>query len=145
MAFRTGYLPAEGLAAAKFQAASLKSWWAGERARFVGQDTRADALLAIVDRLAGALQVWNKAKAVPGIAAYAESQYADPAYDVAAAFNAMVAEAQETFDWLIAQWNANAVGYLTLNPDGTRAIQTFTPAQLAGLVTRMDALVATID
>lgn len=77
-----------------------------------------------------------------GIGNYAKAQEDDPAYDVAAEFNAVIAAVESTRDWLIN--NVNTSSWVTFSTSGV-AVKTFTSAQTAGARTQLDALIATIQ
>jgi hypothetical protein len=97
--------------------------------------------------LADAKTKFQAVAATPGIAAFAQEQISDPAFNVATEFQAMVAGIDSTVAWIAANMPA-ASGYLqviTLNANGTYTWRVFTAAATAGFRTQLDALIATID
>lgn len=79
---------------------------------------------------------------VPGLAAYAQSQFDDGTIDIVTAYNNMRAEIVACRDWLEANIPVSNVGTFT----GNAFVPTqYQPAALAGFVTQLDQLIATID
>ena len=77
-----------------------------------------------------------------GLADYAKGQENDPGYDVVAEFNVMKAAIQTTEDWIVINMPASiAVSSSTSDI----VLAEFSPAELAGLRTQLDALIAAID
>jgi len=104
-------------------------------------------ILDLTTLLADAKVRFQQAAAVSGLGAYAQAQIGNPALDVAAEFNAMLAQIDATVLWV--QTNLPNDGtYLlavTLGTDGRYAWRTFSSATTADLRTQLDALIATID
>lgn len=87
---------------------------------------------------------------VSGIAAYAQTQIADPTFDVALSFTDMVNAITAVQNWVVANFPKDGNGFLlaqTFNPDNSGRTQerAFTPAQTATLRTVLDSLTATIN
>jgi uncharacterized phage infection (PIP) family protein YhgE len=105
----------------------------------------------IVDLQAGLkkrLDRLNVLKGTSGLTAYAQAQFDDGAFDIAAEFTAMLTEVQLVLDQIKADLPTSAGGFIEerkIEADDTITGKTFTPGQTAGLRTRLDALVATID
>lgn len=84
----------------------------------------------------------------PGLAAYAQTQENNPSLNVAAEYTAMNTQIGTTLAWISTNFPKDANGYLLaaqLNPDGTLQWRDFSAASLAGFVTVLDALLATIN
>lgn len=108
----------------------------------------ADIPLAVIQHLgqvAGLMTTWA---ATPGLAAYAQAQVNDPAYDVVAEFTTMKNAINSARDTLITMFPKDGNGFIlyqTINADGSVAVRTFTAAQLSGAVAQMDSVIATIN
>lgn len=90
----------------------------------------------------------NQFASVSGIAAYAQAQIGNPSLDVAGSFTAMQNAITNVANWILTNFPKDGSGnllYQKYNADGSFAYLSFTQAQLAGLVTVLNALVATID
>lgn len=86
--------------------------------------------------------------AAQGGVAYAQAQVANGALDVVGTFNAMTTAITNTGAWIIANFPKDASNNLLFaqfTAQGRVQYTTFTPTQLAGLVTLLQALIATID
>ena len=108
----------------------------------------ASDILSFSVRLADAKAELAKSAAVPGIAAYAQAQINDPAFDVAAAFTAMRDGIDACTAWVVANFPKDGGGFLlaqTIAADGRPADRVFSAAGTATLRTQLDALIATID
>jgi hypothetical protein len=84
--------------------------------------------------------------AVPGLAAYAQAQVNSASLDVAGAFTAMQSALVAVGTWITSNFPVDSSGFLQAQKfaSGLPVWQTFTTAQLAGLVTALNALSATI-
>lgn len=85
--------------------------------------------------------------AVPGLAAYAQTQYNDPGLNIVTEYNNMLAAINSTISWISANFPKDGSGYLLyeqVGGDGTVSYRSFSTASLAGLRTQLSALVATI-
>jgi hypothetical protein len=85
--------------------------------------------------------------AVPGLGAYAQAQLSNGSLDIATEFTAMQAQITATRTWIGANVPKDGAGNVLerkLDGNGRLVTNTFTPAQTAGLVTVLDALVASI-
>lgn len=83
----------------------------------------------------------------PGLAAYAQAQYADGGLDIAAEYNATFAATTQVRDWIIANFPKDGSGNLLekkLDANGRVALNTFSSGALTDLRTQLDALIATI-
>lgn len=85
--------------------------------------------------------------AVPGIAAYAQTQVNNESLNVATAFSAMQSALVAVVNWILSNYPVDSSGYLQDRQfiSGQVAWSVFTTAQLAGLATLLAALSATID
>lgn len=87
---------------------------------------------------------------IPGIAAYANEQINNPAFDVATEFNTMVSALNGVSAWIIANFPKDGSGFLlakTFHADnsGRTVERMFTSVQTAGLQTALDTLIAAIN
>ena len=107
-----------------------------------------EEVLAVVDSLVSFKNNLNESVGVPGIVAYAQDQEDDPAYDVAAEFIALIALIDLAITEVVTTIPKDGGGFLliqTINADGTRVPRDFTGAQLTGITTRLDNIVAGIS
>jgi glycosylphosphatidylinositol transamidase (GPIT) subunit GPI8 len=146
MAFKTGVTQAEALADAKNQAA-----WAKQQCQAavtqLQSNTNVNQIFQIVDNTRAAIGMLQRDSAVPGIVAYAQSQYNDGTYDVATEFTNMVNALNAVVTWVVSNMPKDGSGFLlahTINADGSRVARVFTPAQTAGLTTALNAAIAQI-
>lgn len=147
MAFRTQRSPATAFAHAKSVAVRVKTYCQNRRTQFQSATNR-DVVLATSNDLRGWRGELAEAAAVPGIGQYAKDQENDQAYDVVAEFNALTSAIDEVVSFIVAAFPASVNGAIeekSLNPDGSTSYLTFTAAQLGGLVTLLDAVIAAID
>lgn len=87
-------------------------------------------------------------KTTPGLAQYARDQEDDPAYDVAAEFNAMQAAIANVIAWMDANVPTNVTAEPTtawVSTTESLIATTFTPAQTAGLRTQLQGVVDSIS
>ena len=87
--------------------------------------------------------------AVPGIAAYAQTQLGNATLDIAGTFAAMQAAIVSTIAWITANFPADTNGnllYVQYGSGGAAITYTqFTAGQLTGLVSVLNTLIATIN
>jgi hypothetical protein len=108
----------------------------------------ANVILNYLTVLADAQLTFAKVAAVPGIAAYAQAQVGDA--NISAEFSAMTSAITAVTNWALANFPVDASGFLqaiAFTGDSTGRTQqaTFTTAQTTGLVTVLNALIATIN
>jgi len=108
------------------------------------------AILDFATYLAEAKLMFNKAAALPGIAAYARAQIDDPTLDIVAEFQAMVAKLDDTTAWVTANFPKDGSGFLLARQfqagnTGRTTDRQFSIAQTATLRLALDALIAAID
>jgi len=139
MAFRTDNPLQTGFAlaisTAKQQRINLSEWQIKLTQNISGKDT-----VNLAQSLTNDIAVLNTVGAIPGMAAYAQSQYNDPAYDIAAGFVAMVSALQACLTWLAANIPSNAVSV----SNGLEVGASYPPAQTTALLTLVTAAIATI-
>lgn len=146
MAFRTDGL-AKAYSRGQTQAIQCKTVAQSASAALAADNQSANAIIQLLSQMKSFIETFDAVAATPGLAAYAQEQENDPAYDVVAEFNAMRAAAVAVRDWIITNFPTSAGGFIekdTLNADGSITVRQFTPAQTVGLVAALDALVATI-
>lgn len=86
--------------------------------------------------------------AVPEIVAYAEAQINNPTFDIAGSFTAMQNAVVATVQWITTNFpkdTSNFLQFITFDVNGNLVYSTFSVAQLAGFVTQLNALIATIN
>jgi len=120
---------------ARQQKAYMASWSSALTANIT-----ADVALGWASNINTVLARLDADAAVPGMQTYAEAQFGNPGYDVAAQYAAMRAAMAAILTWLQANLPANSI--TVVNAVATGA--TFTPAQTAPLKALIDAAVATI-
>lgn len=106
-----------------------------------------NTILQFVDNLKAALQVMAANASVPGLAAYAQAQIGVPSYDPVADYNTLVTQLNDCIAWVTSNFPKDTGGFMqayTLNADGSRTQATFTSAQTAQLLTRINTALATL-
>lgn len=114
----------------------LQSW----DTKLTGNITGLDAI-AMTANLKRVIADIDEVSALPGMAAYAQTQFGDQNYDVAAEFTTMRAALVAVHDWLKANIPANAV-YIS---SGDLTGLTYAPAATAPLKSLIVAAAATIS
>ena len=106
------------------------------------------SVLGLSAFMADQFAAFGTLSAIPNIAAYAQTQVNNPSLDVAAAFNAMRTAISNVISWITTNFPKDVNGnllYTQFTADGHITYTNFTSGQLAGLVTQLTALIATID
>lgn len=136
------------LQAARDAATKARRGWAFRRPLITTQSQSAAVIFTLLDDLRAQIQTWERVAAVPGMGDFAQAALVESERDIVADFTAMVTAALAARDWIVAAFPKDGDGYLlreTFDASGARVERQFTPQQLGGLVTVMDALAATID
>lgn len=142
MAFRaSNQVKSDGYAEAKRLALSLKAYCLDVKTASAAGPISGNVAIALHERLIADRTRLLAIGGITGIAAYAQDQENDNAYDVAAEFTAMTAAIASVRDWIIA--NVTTTGWVTFSTSGV-ATKTFSSASTAGLRTQIDTLIATI-
>ena len=150
MAFdASSLLPEKGYARARGLALNLKGVLTTFNAQLAAGNVGYDVILDRLAQIVEAVATWQQVAAIPGIAAYAQAQKADPAYDVAAEFTAMVDAAEDVLAWLSTNVpNGGTPDFFTdgpsLSPTGALVWRQYTPAQTPTFRAVISALTATI-
>jgi hypothetical protein len=148
MAFRaSSIVTSDAYANIKRQANASKAYLQQKRQEMTAATVSASVPFAVIQHFAAVLPLLATWAATAGLAAYAQAQENDPAYDVSAEYVAMRNAMQSARDQLIATFPKDGSGFLlyqTMNADGTVALRTFTAAQLAPTVALLDSVIATI-
>lgn len=143
MAFRaTNILPQEGYDRSKKIASRLKQFSANRSAALAGGGN-SDQVLGTVDSMKLFKEQLVEVATIPGIGDYAKTQEDDPTYDVVAEFTALLVLIDAVVAEVFATFPVDVSGFLqayTLIADGTQVPRIFTPAQLAGLRTELNAV-----
>lgn len=84
----------------------------------------------------------NSLKTIPGIGDYAKAQEDDPAYDVVAEFNALIALVDDAETWIRTTLPTDGDDYLLINKLNEDSLipRDFTSGQVAPLVTKLQAI-----
>lgn len=138
---------ADALANARSAATSIKAQAQALLAQIAAGSTSAAQLIAVPGYAAQWVTALNSYAAVPGMQAYAQAQLGNATLDITTAFTNMVSAIQAVASWLTANTPKDVNGNLLVmqyDANGNIVYATFTPAQLAGLVTALTGLVATI-
>lgn len=149
MAVNTGETLAEAYARARGIYLQSKADLLNFKALLAGASVGADIVFNIArnpDIRIGQIQPIAQ---MPGMAAYAQSVGAtnNPAYDAVAEFAAWRDALRAIRDSVLSTFPADAAGFLLFlkfNPDGTTSARQFTQAQVAGLVSLVDAALVTL-
>lgn len=132
------------------EASILKSMAQGVVNTYSTRNMSANVAIQIIDTLKAALELFAQARTTPGIGQFAQNLYSDATLDIVFEFNNMETECRNVRDWMVSAFPVDANGYLQKEQfsaanDGSRDTRAFTPTQLSGLFTRLNALAATID
>lgn len=105
----------------------------------------ADEVINIMRGLQTSYDIINTAKTTPGLAQYAKDQLGDAALDIAAEVNATLAAMASAVTWITNNFPKDANGYILKDKilNGALDVRAFTPAQMAGLKTQLNAILAT--
>lgn len=148
MTFRATQISAsQAFKSLQTQALGTKQYLQTQRALMVAPTCNSGVPLAVIQHLGQVDALMTVWAATPGLAAYARAQYDDQTYDVVAEFNTMKTAITSAKDTLIAMFPKDASGFIlyqTIQPNGSIAFRTFTAGQLAGAVTQIDSVIATI-
>lgn len=108
----------------------------------------ATSVISYLGRLVDAKDRMAALASAPGLAAYAQQQYNNPSLDIAAEYNATVAQINATRDWIIANFpktaTTNELRERTFDANGRTVAVQFSSASMSGLRAALDALIATI-
>jgi parvulin-like peptidyl-prolyl isomerase len=135
----------------KTQASASKQYLATQRALMVAPSCDAQVPLSVIQHLGQVNALMSAWAGTPGLAAYAQAQYNDATYDVVAEFNNMKTAMQNAQTTLTNMFPKDAsapnpfILYQSIKADGTLLNRTFTAAQLAGAVSTIDSVIATIN
>lgn len=132
----------------RIQARASKQYLQAQRAVMVQATVSSPVPLSVIQHFAVVIPALNTWAAVPGLAAYAQAQQSDPAYNIAAEFTTMRDAMVAARDNLIAMFPKDGNGFLlyqTLNADATFGYRNFTAAQVAPAVAQMDSVIAAIN
>lgn len=147
--FRATNIATEGaLSRIRTQAAATKSYLQNQRVLMVAATVASTVPLAVIQHLSTIIPTLTTLAATPGLATYARDQFADPAYDVVAEFNAMRTALVNLRTNLISTFPATGgfLAYEQLDPtSGTKTTRTFTAAQMAAAVALVDLAIASIQ
>lgn len=147
MAFKaSNTLPADAYNSVKGAAAQLKINMQSQVAYMAANGADFGYLQGVYRTLERANNQFNALKATPGLAQFAKDQEDDQAYDVAAEFTAMQTAITSAMAWMVANVPTSAT-LKTIDQWGDESpiLDTFTPAQTAGLRTELQAVIGTID
>lgn len=136
----------EALTSARSTAGSLRAEAVTIR-NLCAQPLDATRLLVFLGFLADKADRLTVLAAVPGLGAYAQSQLSDGALNIATEFTAMQTQITAARTWIGANYPKDGGGNLLerkVDAQGRIVTNTFAPANTVGLVTALDALIASI-
>lgn len=123
-----------------------RSQWLRDLASSSG--VSADLIVRYLDEMVAMRVILDRMTAVPGLSAYVRQQIDNQTIDIVAEFQTMRTQLAATIQWIVDNFpKSNPGGYAsayTLTTNGTQ-FRTLAQASLAGLVTQIDSLIATID
>ncbi|KKM76782.1 hypothetical protein LCGC14_1376700 [marine sediment metagenome] len=147
MPFRaTNVIPSAEYERAKQAAVQVRRLAQNRSSTFASGATSAE-VLAVADNLSSMKATLESIRGVPGIGVYANAQEDDDTYDVAAAFNAMLAAIDSVIAEIVSALPKDQSDWLLINKineDGSLSARSFTGAALTNLRTTLDVLVASI-
>lgn len=146
MAFEaSSQIPTYAYERARALANRMKNFLTTQRNIFV-QSGDMDQIIEVLKKLNEYNTDFSDFSSVPGIAQYAKDQQDDQAYNVVGEFNAMVTAVVSARDWIVVNMPDDGTYLLghTIELDGSVTPRPFTSGQLSGLVTELDAVIATV-
>lgn len=140
MAFKaSNVVPQEAYRIVKQAAVNLKANLQTANATMAAGVVGVPYLRALYERLADTNAQFDALKTTPGLAAYAQAQEDDPAYDVVAEFTAMQTAIVAALAWM----DTNEPAQVSI--EDFEVTTTFSPGATAGLRSELAAVIATID
>jgi len=141
MAFKASQLPLQrgferALDVAGQEKRTLDAW----DTRLNGNITGLDAV-EMLNNLDRVLAIFSEVAALPGLAAYAQSQFSNATYNVTAEFDVMINALAAVQSWLKTNIPSTAISIVS----GVMVGATYTPAQTAPLRALVVAAAATIE
>lgn len=129
-------------------ASTIKSGASDLKALAQGTSTGASSIVKFALLLAEQRDILETYASTPGLGAYAQEQVNDENLNIVTEYQTMVGAIDDTVEWIVENFPADTNDYLLerkFQSDGRTTERTFTSAQLSGLSTQLDALIATID
>lgn len=129
-------------------AVASKAYLQNRRNLLIQATVSSSVLIELINHYRTTLAAMAALASTPGLAAYAQAQVNDPTYDIVAEYVAMRDAMTVARDELIVSFPKDGSGFLLyqqLTGDGTIVLRTFTTAQVASVVSRLDAVVASIQ
>ena len=148
MAFKaSNILPQSAYNRARNAALNLRQYCQAKSAVIQTSGMNGNDLLGILETLKQASIDFATLKATPGIAQYAKDQENDQAYDVATEFNTLESLVNTAVINLAASLPVDSNGYLLLLKlqDSVKDWRAFTPVQLAGIKSDLDAIILAVN
>ena len=140
MAYRTGFTPQIAYQKSKSMAARIESRATTIIATWAAGNVDGEGIVSVGQEFKGFYDDLADIKATPGIGQYAKDQEVDQNYDVVAEFNALQSVVQavctEIFN-SIPKDGTNRLTIYSIGPDCSVTIQSFTPAQTAGIRSKL--------
>jgi hypothetical protein len=138
---------ADAYANIKRQAASTKVYMTQQATAMQAATSEAWVPLQVIQHLRDVIALMDGWAATPGLAAYAQAQENDAAYNVASEYTAMRNAMVSARDSLIGMFPTSGgfLAYQTMDASGNLGVRTFTAAQLASVVTLCNNVAATIS
>ena len=148
MAFKaSNLLPENAYSQARSAALNLRQYCQAKSTVIQASGMNGNDLLGIIETLKQASIDFAILKTTPGIAQYAKDQENDQTYDVATEFNALESLVNTAVTNLAASLPVDSNGYLLLLKlqGSAKDWRVFTPAQLAGIKSDLDAIILAVN
>jgi hypothetical protein len=109
-----------------------------------GQSIAANRIIDTMRGVKVSRDIFATVAALPGLAAYAKTEYADANLDIVAELNAVITACDNCVSWVGTNFPKDANGYLLIHKivAGDIEVRTFAPAALSGFATQLGALLA---
>ena len=144
MAFKaSSYVPADAYEQAKRTMVALKRQCDGAVSRWNADGASADEVLSAIAQLRQLDVTLSNLSGTSGLAAYAQDQESDPAYDVVAEFVTVRNLIDSALTTLVGNFPKDGSGYLlshTFDASNIRVPRHFTASNLANAITALQAI-----
>lgn len=129
------------------RSSTLKSNVQTVRGALATANTNADVVINIMRHIRTARDEITTAKVVAGLDSYAKAQFNDTTVDIVKEANDVITACNNVLSWIAANFPSGAGGFILKDKivDGQIEARVFTPTAMAGLITQLDALIATFE
>lgn len=126
------------------KASSVRGQAEGLKAKIDSGPVAADEILNMMRQFRIAYDLLQTAKSVPGLNAYAQTEFNDPVLDYVAAVTAVQNAMVDCYNWVNTNFPKDVEGYLLKDKivDGLIENRQFTQADTVGLSTQLATLIA---